>query len=336
MNEFRRDPHSGEWVIIASSRQERPALPDVCPFCVGGLEAPQPYSVKAFENRWPVMQPIDSGSTESLVSALRSSPEQWISRPSESMTLHASERAIGAAEVILYTPEHEGSLGTLSPEQLESVWDLWIERTRDLASRDEIASVLIFENRGQEVGVTIHHPHCQIYAFPFLPPRQRHEMNLLRSASEHGVVCTTCQLIEVESSSERLIDETESAIAYAPYASAWPVAAHLVPKRHLGSMTELVESESRELRQLLSRVIDAGDRIFGRSLPTMTAILQCPVDNSDPDGLWHMRIEVVSPMRKKDTLRYVAAAEVSTGTYANPVTPEQAAALWRQALLHER
>ncbi|RIK04693.1 MAG: galactose-1-phosphate uridylyltransferase [Acidobacteria bacterium] len=342
MTEFRRDPHSGEWVTIAGSRQKRPALPDECPFCIGGLEAPESYSVMAFENRWPVMTPISKwgnlapGSTEtaSLIDELRTSPLEWASGLTIDNAPYEAASAIGAAEVVLYTPEHEGSLGALADAQLEAVWNLWVERTAGLSSRQEIASVLIFENRGEEVGVTIHHPHCQIYAFPFVPPRQRQELEVAkaRNRSDPSMKCVSCALAESESGGERLIAECESALAYVPYASAWPFAVHFMPRRHFGSITEMSTQEAAEMRGLMKRVLLAGDRIFDRPLPTMLAFLQAPTDGSDSANLWHMRIEVVSPMRKRGVLRYVAAAEVSSGTFANPVTPEDAARLWRDAL----
>lgn len=342
MTEFRRDPHSGEWVTIAGARQKRPALPDECPFCIGGLEAPESYSVKAFENRWPVMTPVrhkpdlssDSPELTTLLDELRATPLDWATGLHAGDSPYEFADAIGAAEVVLYTPEHEGSLGALADAQLEAVWDLWVERTGALSSRQEVASVLIFENRGEEVGVTIHHPHCQIYAFPFLPPRQRHELEMLRARNQADSQseCVSCALGVSESTSERLIAECSSALAYVPYASAWPLAVHFMPRRHFGSITEMSAAEAADLRALMKGVLSAGDRIFERSLPTMTAFLQAPADGSDPDGLWHMRIEVVSPLRKRDVLRYVAAAEVSSGTYANPVIPEDAARLWRSAL----
>lgn len=283
---------------------------------------------------------IESGLTPhspefaSLLDELRTTPLEWATGPRHGKSLRESADAIGAAEVILYTPDHEGSLGTLADTQLEAVWNLWVERTRVLSSRQEIASVLIFENRGEEVGVTIHHPHCQIYAFPFIPPRQRHELEMLkiRNNSESQGGCVSCALAISESATERLIDERKSALAYVPYASAWPFAVHFMPRRHFGSITDMSREEAADMRDLMKKVLSAGDRIFNRPLPTMTAFLQAPVDGCDQESLWHLRIEVVSPLRKRGVLRYVAAAEVSSGTYANPVLPEDAARLWRNAL----
>lgn len=329
-------------MTIAGSRQKRPALPEECPFCIGGLEAPESYSVKAFENRWPVMTPArDAGNLAPgspglarLLDELRTSPLDWAIGPSADGAHYETADAVGAAEVILYTPEHEGSLGDLADTQLEAVWNLWVERTVELSSREEVASVLIFENRGEEVGVTIHHPHCQIYAFPFVPPRQRDELAILsiRDRSDPSEGCVSCALAGSESGGERLIAECESALAYVPYASAWPFAVHFMPRRHFGSITEMSPGEASDMRALIKKVLSAGDRMFDRPLPTMTAFLQAPVDGSDAANLWHMRVEVVSPMRKRNVLRYVAAAEVSSGTYANPVLPEDAARLWREAL----
>ena len=136
----RVDPLTGEVVRIVASRQERPNLPDDdCPFCPGGLEAPEPYAVRAFANRWPAMDD-------------------------------------GACEVVLYSPDHDARFGSLGTDQAAAVVDLWAERTAALGARDDIAYVLVFENNGAEVGATISHPHGQIYAFAEVPPRARDEL----------------------------------------------------------------------------------------------------------------------------------------------------------------
>lgn len=341
-SEFRRDPYSGEWVTIAGSRQARPALPDSCPFCVGGIEAPEAYSVKSFTNRWPVMRPMSrvladdeecrGHSADEILDELRTRPAAALAGANGGTAFHESAPAVGDAEVLLYTPEHEGSLGALPADQLCKVWDLWCERTEVLSGRNEIASVLIFENRGEEVGVTIHHPHGQIYAFPFLPPRQRNEFDLARKRKAAGQSCAVCEVSTTDAVGPLALISNEDVIAHVPYAGAWPYEAHIVPRRHVGSITDLSGSESKSMRDLLGRVLRGGDRIFDRPLPTMMALLQRPCDNSDPTDLWHFRIEIVSPLRKATTLRYVAAAEVSSGTFANPVTPEDAAEKWRGAI----
>lgn len=131
---FRIDPVTGTVVQVAADRQGRPNLPVTdCPFCVGGLESPEPYEVRAFPNRWP-------------------------SFPG------------GRCEVLLYGPEHGRSLADLGPARARRVVDLWAERTEVIGRRDDIAYVLCFENHGAAVGATIDHPHGQLFAYPEVPP----------------------------------------------------------------------------------------------------------------------------------------------------------------------
>src|ERR1019366_9111816 len=149
--ELRWDELTGEWVVVAAQRQQRPNLPDAgCPFCVGGLEAPDPYEVRAFPNRWPPLVPG---------SPLKRTPRGWDRLP-----------ARGVAEVISYSPDHDASLASLGPDAALRVVELWAERTAALLARPDVAYVLVFENRGREVGATIDHPHGQLYAFSFVPP----------------------------------------------------------------------------------------------------------------------------------------------------------------------
>jgi galactose-1-phosphate uridylyltransferase len=411
--EFRRDPFSGEWVIIAGGRQSRPTLPERCPFCVGGLEAPEPYTVKAFPNRWPVMRSPDEFGleTQAAVAALellRSAADPESDGEPLALDGPASAPALGAAEVVLYTPKHTGSLGTLEDEQLAAVARLWRDRSEALYSREEIAYVLIFENRGPEIGVTIEHPHGQIYGFPFVPPRIRRELLLCHTRLEHlrardgerirerpsagegesppstgtpiGTPaeskaspaektprmaetgrtqapflqdpgfenapgwCPACHALLAERGGPRLLWEDEYTTAVVPYASAWPYAAQVFPKRHVGFLGELSDRELEDLVKHLAHIYRACDAIFDRALPTMMAILQAPKERQTSDGpgtkmtseLWHLRVELVSPMRKRNLLRYVAGAEVATQVYQNPVPPEEAAATLREALRKTR
>lgn len=362
--EFRLDPFQRTWVVIAGGRQQRPALPERCPFCVGGLEAPESYDVKAFPNRWPVVRPpeafdLDDEDIREALSLLRSPgdpgeplyfddrrkenpaktrvaplllPPTVSGEPSDS-TLRAP--ALGRAEVILYTPRHEGSLGTLSEEELRAVARLWRERMADIASHPYVAYVLIFENRGPEVGVTIEHPHGQIYGLPLVPPRIVRELNVSIARSRAGYEpCVACEVIHTEKAGPRQVWEDRHAVALVPYASAWPLAVQIFSKKHVGSILELSHEELFSLVSLLAHVYRAGDRVFDCPLPTMMAFLQAPTRavSEDERSAWHLRIEVVSPMRKKGLLRYVAGAEVATHLYQNPVSPEEAAERLRRAM----
>ncbi len=353
---FRQDPFSGEWVIVAGERQQRPALPEVCPFCIGGLEAPAPYTVKAFTNRWPVMSGpevlgLGPGASEEALGWLSSPPDLG----DNGWATGVSVPALGAAEVVLYTPDHQGSLGSLSDPQLEALWALWVDRTERLFGLEHLCYVLIFENRGPEVGVTIEHPHGQIYGFPFVPPRIRREVERAAKVGKlHDLACLTCKVAAEEAAGPRLVYEDEESMAFVPYASAWPYALTLVPRVHVGTLPEMSLQGARSLMRLLRSTYAAADVLFDRPLPTMMAFLQAPTPRgraaladaairaqrtgasggTEPD--WHLRIELVSPMRKKDVLRYVAGAEVASGVYQNPVDPEDAAAAWRAAFARVR
>lgn len=333
------DPLTGEWVIIAGGRQLRPSLPEECPFCIGGLEAPEAYTVKAFTNRWPVLRgPGQLGLAGTEVAEALTTLRSAVPLPAgdSGSLLHPGVPALGEAEVVLYTPKHHGSLGTLTDAELRSLWALWTDRTAELSALDHVAYVLIFENRGTEVGVTIEHPHGQIYGFPFVPPRIEREIEYAAALTRrYGIRCPTCELTLKEAAGPRLVYEDDHSVAYVPYAGAWPYALHLVPKGHVASLPKLDEGGSNSLMRMLRTAYGAADMLFDRPLPTMMAFLQGPSlerDCTDSGHLDpHMRIELVSPMRKRGVLRYVAGAEVATSVYQNPVKPEDAARAWRQA-----
>jgi UDPglucose--hexose-1-phosphate uridylyltransferase len=275
---FRLDSLTGEWVAVAGSRQGRPNLPaDDCPFCVGGLEAPEPYVVKAFENRWPIFGPPG-----------------------------------GAAEVVLYTPEHDATMASLGVEGVRRVVDLWAERTEALLARPGVEYVLVFENRGAEVGATIAHPHGQIYAFPFVPPVPAREAEVFAAGP-----CPLCEPVP----EELAVCAGRGWHAYVPFASGWPYGTLIVPDAHVAGLSDL-DGEGRDgLAAALVDVLARYDRLFDRPFPYM---------------LWihpghHLHVHVAPPRRGPETLRYVAAGEVGSGTLMNPVEPERAAAALRHA-----
>jgi UDPglucose--hexose-1-phosphate uridylyltransferase len=293
--ELRYDTLTGEWVGVAGSRQGRPNLPaGECPFCVGGLEAPEPYDVKAFPNRWPMYAP---GAPVVLDPAVGHSP------------------ARGASEVVLYSPDHDATLATMSVASVRGVVDLWAERTEELLARPEIEYVLVFENRGAEAGATIAHPHGQIYAFPFVPPVPRREAELAVAG------CPLCAQLSEERDGPRLVADRDGWLAYVPYASAWPYGTLLVADEHVSGLPELDDAGRDGLATMLGDVLGRYDRRFERPFPYMLWI---------HPGV-HLHIHVAPPLRARETMRWVAAGEVGSGTLTNPIEPEQAAEELRRA-----
>ena len=279
-SELRRDVHSGADVFVVSSRQTRPNLPETtCPFCPGGLEAPEPYDVRWFRNRWPAMPG-------------------------------------GRCEVVLYTSEHDATFWSLGVRGARKVVDLWADRSAALGSRDDLAYVLVFENRGAEVGATISHPHGQIYAFDTVPSRPLLEL-------ERGE--------RFPAAAERLVATAPGWRAWVPEAPIFPYALTLAPEAPVPDLPTLDDAGRDGLATLLVDVLERFDRLFGEPIPYMLWIHQRPFDG----GAWQqalLHVEIVSPWRAAGVPRYVAAGELGSGVFFNPVSPEQAARALRDAL----
>jgi UDPglucose--hexose-1-phosphate uridylyltransferase len=274
------DPLSGAVTFVVGSRQARPNLPDeVCPFCPGGIEAPEPYEVRWFPNRWPAM-------------------------PDE------------RCEVVLYTPRHDATFWELGVDGAERVVALWAERTRALGARPDTAYVLVFENRGPEVGATITHPHGQIYAFDFVPEMPLRELRRNGPVSEPG---------------DRLVAEADGWRAWVPEAPTFPYVLLLMPDEAVPDLPTLGRAGRRAMAALLVDVLERLDRMFEAATPYMLWIHQRPFDGGAwPDARLH--VEIVSPWRAAGVARYVAAGELGSGVYFNPVDPAEAARALREAL----
>jgi UDPglucose--hexose-1-phosphate uridylyltransferase len=309
---LRFDPLTREWVLVVPHRQGRPNLPETgCPFCVGGLEAPDLYDVRAFENRWP---PLIPGPPVDVVAPL-----------------HGPGRAVarGAAEVVLFSPDHSASLATIGIDAVLRVIDLWGERTEALLTRPGIEYVLVFENRGAAVGATIHHPHGQIYAYPFVPPSPAKEQ-----VGRAGPGCPICaELASETDAGQRVVFDDDEWVAWVPFASAHSYGLRLAPRRHVGRIAELDASGRRSLATALTDVLGRYDRLWTRSdgdgpFPYLLWFHQAPAHHH---GEYHLHAHIAPPLRAPGVLRYVASGELGGGLLANPVLPERAASELRAA-----
>jgi UDPglucose--hexose-1-phosphate uridylyltransferase len=274
----RIDELTGRHSVIVGSRQSRPNLPSQgCPFCPGGLEAPEPYEVRWFVNRWPAM-PDDR------------------------------------CELVLYTPEHDAEFWTLGVPGARRVVELWTERTRVLGARDDVDYVLVFENRGPEVGATIAHPHGQIYAYEQVPPQPRSEL-------EAG------SLDPIGVDPDLVVHREGEWVAWVPDAATWPYELRLA---HLGDVGALTDGgcDHQGLASTLVQVLARLDQLFDAPMPYMMWIHQRPTDgNAWPSARLHLHI---TPLyRGPGVQRFVAAAELGGGLYFNPVDPRDAAAALR-------
>jgi UDPglucose--hexose-1-phosphate uridylyltransferase len=311
--EFRRDPLTHEWVNIVGHRQARPNLPETaCPFCPGGLEAPDAYDVRWFANRWPAFapgEPLDTGSFDS--------------------TGTTRLPAVGVAEVVLFSSDHDASLATLPNTQVRKIVDLWARRTDALLARPEIEYVLVFENRGREVGATIDHPHGQIYGYPFVPPAPAKEAAVARTSG-----CGVCAEIATElDAGSRIVAERGEWLAYVPFAAAYPYGMRFAPRAHVGSLGTLTGPSRDDLAALLTDALGRYDRLWPAPrerylFPYLLWFHQAPAGGSDE---WHVHAHTAPPLRATGVQRYVASGELGSGTLANPVLPESAAHELREA-----
>lgn len=314
--ELRLDPLTRQWVNIVGHRQSRPNLPDGCPFCVGGLEAPEPYDTRWFPNRWPAYEPGPPFDATGIATA--AGPD--------GTTPH--QDAVGASEVVLYSPRHDASLGSLGTAQVRKVVDLWAARTAALMERPEVECVVVFESRGAEVGATIHHPHGQIYAFPFVPPTVAAEAEVAR---HHGDV-VAAEIAAAEATGQLVVATAGEWVAWVPHASGYPYGVRIAPRARHERLDGLDGVARDGLAEVLADVLGRYERLFAGApgaseiFPYLMWIHQAPRRDA---SLHHLHLHLAPPQRAPGVLRYVAAGELGSGTLSNPVVPEDAAARLR-------
>jgi UDPglucose--hexose-1-phosphate uridylyltransferase len=317
-SQIRRDPVLDEWVVIASHRQGRTHLPpaEQCPLCPSTpdrlTEIPaKDYDVVVFENRFP-----------SLATGVPPVPEEG--------GLLARRAGTGRCEVLCYTSDHDASFWRLPERRLRTIAAVWVDRTIELSRLAGVEYVFCFENRGEEIGVTLHHPHGQVYAYPFVPPRMQ---RALRSAGRHRRRtggCLFCDLAAGEQAGgERVVASSERFVAFVPWAPRWPFEVHVYPRRHAPDLPALTEDERDELVVLHADVLRRFDGLFDRPAPYVAAWHQAPV--SVDRELAHLSLQVLTARRSSTRLKYLAGSESGAGVYINDVVPEQAAELLRQA-----
>ena len=280
-SDIRTDTYLGTVVHVVADRQNRPNLPIAgCPFCVGGLEAPEPYSVRSFPNRWPALEE-------------------------------------GYCEVVLYSPDHDATFGTLTADEALSVVSLWAERTQALREMPNGEYVIVFENRGAEIGATISHPHGQIYAFDHVPPRPARMI----AAGWEPVVASV----------EHVILEVDGWRVFSEYAAVYPVSIRIAPIHRIADLADMNAVDRAILAATLVRVSAALDALFDAPLPYMMWINQAPRTRDDWPDAW-FNIEIVSPWRAQGLPRFIAGVEVASGEFFNPVDPADVAARLRALL----
>lgn len=296
----RWNPLRREWVLVAASRQARTFLPgrEACPLCPSrpgsSTEIPATnFQAAVFENRFPAMVPL--------------------------------KPAGGICEVVVYTDEHEGSFATLPSAQLELLAEVWTDRYRALSARPGIKYVFIFENRGEQVGVTLHHPHGQIYAYPYVPPVPATELRRQTGG------CLQCQLMDDElRGKRRVLINDDGIVGYVPGYARWPYEVHLMPRTHRSALTDMSAKARVALLSAMQRIARAYDRLFDVAMPYMMVTHQAPAGRTVAQA--HLHVEFYPILRDRGKLKYLAGSESGAGAFINDTLAEESAERLRAVL----
>jgi UDPglucose--hexose-1-phosphate uridylyltransferase len=320
-SQLRFDRQTGQWVIIAALRQDRTYKPppEACPLCPGptGLtsEIPAPdYDVVVFENRFPSL----SGAGTASFGLPTHDGDQFLAAPGH-----------GRCEVICFSSHHTGSFADLEPPQARLVADAWRHRTADLMARPGIEYVFCFENRGEEIGVTLTHPHGQIYGYPYPPPRAA---VMLREARAHanrtGRNLFADILAREIADGSRIVAQTDLFTAFVPFAARWPVEVHIYPNRFVHNLTELTDTELDDFARIYLDVLGRFDRMYPTPLPYISALHQYADTDGQREGYFH--VELMSIRRSATKLKYLAGSESAMDAFISDVTPETVAQRLRE------
>lgn len=313
-SEMRWNPLLKEWVAIAAHRQGRPQMPkDWCPFCPGSGKVPDNYDVYIYPNDF---------ATFTLT-------------PPEPLTpatdFYPVTKTKGACDVVLYHPDHNTSLPQLSINHITKLIHLWQKRFQELKKDSAIKYIFIFENKGEVIGVTMPHPHGQIYSFSYVPPKIATELNSSKEYFANKNSCLFCDILNLElKHKERIVAENDSFVAFIPFFARWPYEVHIYPKKHIQTILEINNAnEVSDFAKILKILTQKYDNLFGFSFPYMMVMHSAPVDGEYP--YFHFHIEFYPPYRSATKLKYLAGCESGAGTFINDTIPEEKAEELRNA-----
>lgn len=313
--DMRMDLLTGEWVAMAAHRQGRAFLPpkEFCPLCptktdFGTEIADSSFEVVVFENRSPSFSAPSSELPDDVI------------------------QASGRCEVVVFSDQHEGSFGSLELTQMRTVLAAWIDRTREISTLPYVEQVFVFENRGEEVGVTLNHPHGQIYSYPFITPRTSKMLTVAREHFEKEGKPLITSIIERELRDEvRIVAENQHWISYVPYAARYPFEIHVAPKKFVPDLAALSDEVADAFPSIAKEVLLRLDGVFGIQMAYIAAWHQAPVRTGRE--ILGLHWQVTSIRRAPGKLKYLAGSESAMGAFIMDVKPEQSAQQLRDVQL---
>ncbi|MEM2189157.1 MAG: galactose-1-phosphate uridylyltransferase [Nitrososphaerota archaeon] len=303
-HELRWNPLLRCWTIVAGRRIKRPWRSGKCPFCPGGEETAGSWRVLALPNRYPALSP--------------NAPEVI------GDDLFGKARALGECEVIIESPQHEGDFPDFPLDQVALYIELLAERTRILGSKPYIKCVVPFKNKGALIGVSLTHPHSQIYALPFIPPRIARE---LESTEDYGrrygrSIFDDILARELEEGS-RAIYENDSFIIFMPFFVMWPYELHVYPKINVTSLPELGRGDQEMLADAVRVAVGTYEELFGKDCAYMMIFHQAPTSGKYPD--YRLHLEFYTPHFTSDRIKYAAGIEWGAWVFTYDGVPEERA-----------
>ena len=326
---MRQDVLTGDWISVAAARQNRAFLPpaELDPLApqtpTNPSEIPSAYDVAVFENRSPSFGPGLAEATGDAPAA--ADPPRGLDDLAH-LGLGRTRSSVGRCEVVCFSPERTGSFGTQSVTRARTVIEAWADRTTALSELPGIQQVFPFENRGEAIGVTLHHPHGQIYAYPYVTPRTQRLLDSIdRTAPD-----LFARILAFEQEGPRVVLRGEHFTAFVPFAARWPLELHVLPHRHVADFAGLTDAERDELAPFYLRLLRGVDALYDTPTPYIAAWHQAPVHVGR--HAVRLNLQITSPRRAADRLKYLAGSEAAMGAWIGDVPPEPAADRLREAV----
>jgi UDPglucose--hexose-1-phosphate uridylyltransferase len=309
---LRWHPLRGEWVAYAAHRQDRTFLPGAAENPLAPTTDPSrptelpdgDYDVAVFTNRFPTLE-LDA----------HDPPDEIVpTRPGK-----------GRCEVVVYSRDPHTSLGALPLDHVELLLEVWADRTAVLGALPEVRYVFPFENRGEEVGVTLNHPHGQIYAYPFVPPIPARELaESVRHVAEHGTGALEALIRDELEDGRRILYAGADALAFVPVCARYAYEVWVAPRRPAARLTDLDPQERADFARALKTVLLKFDGLWQQPFPYVMVFHQAPTDG-EPHPEAHVHVEFYPPYRRKGRLKYLAGSELGAGVFTADTLPEERA-----------
>ncbi len=323
LGEMRLDLLNNEWVAVAAHRQNRVFLPpkELCPLCPTkpGLDseiADSNFQVVVFDNRSPSF--AEPGPDHTM--------PKYLGRKTPVV------QAAGKCEVIVFSDKHEGSFHELPLEQIRTIMEAWRDRVRELSTKRYIAHIMPFENRGEEIGVTLNHPHGQIYAYPFVPPRTEKMARAAKKFNKESGKVLLNEIIKRELKDQvRIVAQNDHWVAYVPFAARYPFEIHVAPKRTVADLAQLSDAQADAFPAIAKEVLARLDGVFGIPMAYIAAWHQAPVRKAR--DVMRLHWQITSVRRAPGKLKYLAGSESAAGAFIMDLKPEQSAQQLRDVRL---